>query len=725
MSKTISNQRSSNLVNGNDLSTTITNLQTSTSNLTSNLTTINNVLNADTSAISTLSSQLVGFASLGGSNNFTNVNSFSSLPTSSAVPSNNSDLVNKLYCDNQNALQVNLTGDQSISGIKSFLNPPMLSGASISSQSIQDSSLSSNVMLKSSANNVVQNNVTNGYCDLSSAQTIGGIKTFSSIPVLPNNAITQTKVTNGYADLTSAQTIAGIKTFSSIPVLPANTIAQTNVTNGYCDLTSAQTIGGVKSFSSNPQTSSVASVNNDIPNKLYIDTADNLKANLSNPTFVGTVTTANLTATGTVTLPTSSIADTALSSNIAKLNGTNTFSNVVKCTTLPVANNDLANKLYVDNADNLKANIAGPTFTGTVTIPTLNVSTAVTLPSNSIAQTNVTNGYCDLSSAQTIAGVKTFSSAPVMSGASISSQSIQDSSLSGNVVLKGNATTFTANNTMNGTLTINNSATIGAQEMTGTNIIRGNTTIGTNSTTDVTQHFGKHTFQSSTVGDVLFNGLQCNGYTTFSNHLPTCTLNPSGSYELVNKNYVDNAIAGSISNPYYWCWNFGTNKSGSTITPTNLMTPNNQKSVFLILPDSPTTYTFTVQLNYTLLSSGANLITNNGNNLYIQSSLNFFWNGDSSVKNFAILNAFGSTTYGTSLKYNTIDYVPFLITKGMGLTKYYILFTVGLPSQSNGSGAQYISDFSASIQLINAPNTTSTIFSPQITGIPYLASSPV
>jgi hypothetical protein len=38
----------------------------------------------------------------------------------------------------------------------------------------------------------------------------------------------------------------------------------------------------------------------------------------------------------------------------------------------------LATKTYVDNADNLKSNIAGPTFTGTVTIPTLTVTTTAT-----------------------------------------------------------------------------------------------------------------------------------------------------------------------------------------------------------------------------------------------------------------------------------------------------------------------------------------------------------
>lgn len=64
------------------------------------------------------------------------------------------------------------------------------------------------------------------------AETITGVKTFSSIPVLPaTDPTTENQATRkGYVDgldsanvkLTGAQTVAGVKTFSSIPVAPAS-----------------------------------------------------------------------------------------------------------------------------------------------------------------------------------------------------------------------------------------------------------------------------------------------------------------------------------------------------------------------------------------------------------------------------------------------------------------------------------------------------------------------
>ena len=52
----------------------------------------------------------------------------------------------------------------------------------------------------------------------------------------------------------------------------------------------------------------------------------------------------------------------------------------------------LATKTYVDNADNLKSNIAGPTFTGTVTIPTLSVTTTATgITATMVGLANVDN----------------------------------------------------------------------------------------------------------------------------------------------------------------------------------------------------------------------------------------------------------------------------------------------------------------------------------------------
>jgi hypothetical protein len=78
------------------------------------------------------------------------------------------------------------------------------------------------------AGNLTVNGTTNiaGFVDTSTNQTVGGIKTFSSAPVMSGASITsgsigQTQLSNGYVDLSSNQSIAGNKTFSNITTYTA------------------------------------------------------------------------------------------------------------------------------------------------------------------------------------------------------------------------------------------------------------------------------------------------------------------------------------------------------------------------------------------------------------------------------------------------------------------------------------------------------------------------
>ncbi|MCV5968696.1 hypothetical protein, partial [Lactococcus petauri] len=84
--------------------------------------------------------------------------------------------------------------------------------------------------------------------------------------------------------------------------------------------------------------------NDDIPNKLYVDNQNATKVGLSGDQSISGVKTFN----GSVIVPN------------------------------PTNSNHAGSKSYIDTADNLKANLANPTFTGTANIPTLNVTTAVT-----------------------------------------------------------------------------------------------------------------------------------------------------------------------------------------------------------------------------------------------------------------------------------------------------------------------------------------------------------
>jgi hypothetical protein len=101
----------------------------------------------------------------------------------------------------------------------------------------------------------------------------GGLTVFGAVS-LPASSVVQSFVSSGYVDLVNAQTVAGVKTFSSPPVasgasLSANTvpalsivnkslgdaqislsgISQTSVSSGYVDLVNAQSIAGAKTLS--------------------------------------------------------------------------------------------------------------------------------------------------------------------------------------------------------------------------------------------------------------------------------------------------------------------------------------------------------------------------------------------------------------------------------------------------------------------------------------------
>ena len=178
--------------------------------------------------------------------------------------------------------------------------------------------------------------------------------------------------------------------------------------SGGVQLDVANTWTALQTFSSGLDAGSVRVVNvatptadTDATTKLYVDTADALKANLVSPTFTGTVTVptpinntdattklyvdtadallaplASPTFTGTVTVPTPTnnaaavtklYVDTADALLAPLANPTFTGDVVVPT---PNADNEATTKLYVDTEDALKANLASPTFTGDVVVPT-------------------------------------------------------------------------------------------------------------------------------------------------------------------------------------------------------------------------------------------------------------------------------------------------------------------------------------------------------------------
>jgi len=97
--------------------------------------------------------------------------------------------------------------------------------------------------LKANDNAVVHN---------TGAETVAGIKTFSSAPVVPSNSFPESAVTNLVTDLAAkatdttvvhlagTETITGAKTFSTAPTVPSNSFPESAVTNLVTDLAGKQ-----------------------------------------------------------------------------------------------------------------------------------------------------------------------------------------------------------------------------------------------------------------------------------------------------------------------------------------------------------------------------------------------------------------------------------------------------------------------------------------------------
>jgi hypothetical protein len=258
---TISATTANQLVNKTTLDTAITTAATAYAKLAdANAFTNTNTFNSflPTSTISaTTANQLVNkttldtaittaataYAKLAIANAFTNTNTFNSfLPTSTLTPTLGPELVTKTFTD---ATYVALTGAQSIAGIKTFTSVPECATSATTGNQLTNKTFTDAT-----------------YVALTGAQSIAGIKTFTSVPECATSATTGNQLTNKtftdatYVALTGAQSIAGIKTFTSLPECSAvpstgNQLVNKTFTDAnYVDFTNTQTISGAKTFSS-------------------------------------------------------------------------------------------------------------------------------------------------------------------------------------------------------------------------------------------------------------------------------------------------------------------------------------------------------------------------------------------------------------------------------------------------------------------------------------------
>ena len=378
-------------------------------------TTANQLVNKTTldTAITTAAT---AFAKLASANAFTSTNTFDSfLPTSTLTPSLGSELVTKTFTD---ATYVDFVNNETIGGIKTFTSVPecgtsastanqlvnkttldtaittaatafakLASGNAFTSTNTFNSFLPTSTLTPTLGSELVTKTFTDAtYVDFVNNETIGGIKTFTSVPECATGATTANQLTNKtftdatYVALTGAQSIGGIKTFTSVPECATGATTANQLTNKtftdatYVSLTGAQSIGGIKTFTSVPECATSATTANQLTNKTFTDA-----------TYVA--------LTGA-----QSIA------------GIKTFTSVPECATSATTANQLTNKTFTDAT--YVALTGAQSIAGIKTFTSLPECSAVPSTGNQLVNKTFTDAtYVDFTNTETISGAKTFSSA--------------------------------------------------------------------------------------------------------------------------------------------------------------------------------------------------------------------------------------------------------------------------------------------------------------------------
>ena len=413
----------------------------------------------------------------------TGVKTFTNLPQSSATVSNNADLTNKKYVDDN---FINIIGNQTLTtGVKTFTVLPQSSATP-----------SSNTDL------TTKKYVDDNFVGLTGNQTIssGSIKTFITLP-----QSTATPINN--ADLTNKSYVDNLVG---------------GLTGSYVGLTGNQTISSVKTFVSLPQSTAVPSVNADLTNKLYVD---NLFSGAT-----GSTGGAFVTLTGAQTLG----------------SGVKTFTDLPSCTAVPINNADLTNKLYVDNLFS-GATGAGVfvTLTGTQTLGS-GIKTFTDLPRCAATPSDyrelvnkdyvdnriggLTGTYIGLTGAQTVgAGIKTFTDLPRCAAVPSVNTDLTNKLYVDNLVsgITGSFVTLGGNQVL----------TAGIKTFTD---LPECTAVPSNNANLTNKKYVDDNFINIVGNQTLTTGIK-----TFTN-LPQSTGVPSVNADLTNKLYVDNAVAAVV-----------------------------------------------------------------------------------------------------------------------------------------------------------------------------------
>ena len=349
-------------------------------------------------------------------NVFTGNNTFNtSLSTTNNTPVGN-QVVTKNYLDTQTALKADLASPV-FSG-----NPSLPTNTSCITQIVGDNStkLASTAFVLANAGGGG-----GGDAYLANAQTFTALNNFtggltSSVAPTSNLEVANKLFVDNEnalkADLASP-------VFSGSPSLPTASTCITQIVGdnstklastafvlanagggggGDAYLANAQTFTALNNFTGG-LTSSVAPTSNlEVANKLFVDNETALKANIASPTFTGapSLPTASTGITQIVGDNSTKLASTAFVlanggggdaylANAQTFTALNNFTGGLTSSVAPTSNLEVANKLFVDNENALKANIASPAFTGSPSLPTASscITQAVGNNTNALAST--------------------------------------------------------------------------------------------------------------------------------------------------------------------------------------------------------------------------------------------------------------------------------------------------------------------------------------------------
>ena len=174
---------------------------------------------------------------------------------------------------------VNLTGNQTIAGVKTFSSPVVVPNGTANTHAVNLSQLNTKANQATTYTKTEVDTKDAANVKLTGNQTVAGVKTFSAPPVSATNPTANNQVANkAYVDsvgntavkLTGNQTVAGNKTFSGTTTLAATTINGATALKGAITATGAITSSGNVTFNTGQVT-----INNKAPICAVAPTADN------------------------------------------------------------------------------------------------------------------------------------------------------------------------------------------------------------------------------------------------------------------------------------------------------------------------------------------------------------------------------------------------------------------------------------------------------------------